>query len=135
MEELRKRIKKAEELRLKPYRDTEGHLSIGYGRCLDIKGISKEEAEMMFETDLFHASDQYVKLPWSMTQNLNVSRRRVIVEMIFNMGLGGVLGFKKMWAAIRVKDFNKAAHEIMDSRYAKQVRSRAERLADEMRNG
>jgi len=135
MDELRKRIKKAEALRLKPYRDTEGYLTIGYGRCLDIKGISKDEAEMMLETDLHHASDQYLKLPWAMTKNLNATRRRVIVEMIFNLGLGGVLGFKRMWAAIQAGDFHRGANEMMDSKWARQVRSRADRLADDMREG
>lgn len=135
MDILREKLKRSEGLRLKPYRDSEGYWSIGYGRCLDIKGISKAEAEIMLEADIHHASDQYLKLPWAKVKNLNENRRRVIVEMIFNLGLGGVLKFKKMWVAIMDGDFDRAADEMLDSKWARQVKGRAVRLADEMRNG
>ena len=135
MDDLREKLKQSEGLRLKPYRDSEGYLSIGYGRCLDAKGISRAEAEILLDADIYHASAQYLKLPWSKVKSLNENRRRVIVEMIFNLGLGGVLNFKRMWAAIERADFDQAADEMLDSKWHKQVKGRAIRMADEMRNG
>ena len=134
METLKANIKEAEGLRLYPYRDSTGHLTIGYGRCLE-NGISKAEAEIMLEADLYHASDQYLRIPCGKIKYLNQNRRRVIVEMIFNLGLGGVLKFKKMWAAIIAGDFDLAAEEMLDSRWARQVKGRAVRMAYEMRDG
>ncbi len=135
METLKKQIKGAEGLRLKPYRDSRGYLTIGHGRCLDTRGISKAEAEMMFEADIYHASDQYLKLPVEKVKTLNQNRRRVVVEMIFNLGLSGVLRFKRMWAAIMAADFSRTADEMLDSAWARQVGGRAGRLADGMRAG
>ena len=97
--------------------------------------ISKAEALIMFEADIYHASNEYLKLPWEKVKNLNQNRRRVIVEMIFNLGLGGVLGFKRMWGAIMAGDFKRAADEMIDSEWARQVGARAGLLADEMENG
>ena len=135
MDKLRANISQAEGLRLKPYRDSEGFLSIGYGRCLDTKGISRAEAEMLLDEDICVACEQYRKIPISKTENLNKARQRVITEMIFNLGLAGCLGFKRMWAAIERSDFNLAAIEMLDSKWAKQVKGRAIRLADDMRDG
>ena len=135
MDTLKSRLKKAEDLRLKPYQDTTGYLTIGYGRCLDKVGISTNEAELMLEADLYHASDAYLSLPLEKVRNLNVNRRRVIVEMIFNIGSSGVLGFKRMWKAIAAGDFNLASDEMLDSKWARQVKGRAVRMAHEMRNG
>jgi lysozyme len=133
MDKLRANISQAEGLRLKPYRDSEGFLSIGYGRCLDTRGISRAEAEMLLDEDIFVACEQYRKIP--KTENLNTNRQRVITEMIFNLGLAGCLNFKRMWAAIEQGDFNLAAIEMLDSKWATQVKGRAIRMADDMRAG
>jgi len=68
-------------------------------------------------------------------RRLNEARARVIMNMVFNMGIQSVLGFKKMWAAIYEGNFNKAADEMMDSKWASQVGGRAEELAGIMRRG
>jgi lysozyme len=135
MDILREKIKESEGLRLNLYLDTTENWSIGYGRNLRTNGISEAEANIMLEADLYHASGQYLRLPWSKVKTLNENRRRVIVEMIFNMGLSGVLKFKKMWAAIAKSDFDRAAIEMLDSKWSKQVGNRAVRMADEMREG
>jgi lysozyme len=68
-------------------------------------------------------------------KHLNEARARVIVEMIFNMGYPKVLQFKKMWEAIKQNDFKVAAAEMLNSRWATQVKGRAEVLAKIMEEG
>ena len=52
MESMIGMLKRHEGLRLKPYQDTIGKLTIGYGRNLDDRGISKEEAEYLLRNDI-----------------------------------------------------------------------------------
>jgi lysozyme len=59
----------------------------------------------------------------------------VLVELVFNLGMPRLLGFKKMWAALDRKDYAAAADEMMDSKWAQQVKGRAKTLSDKMRQG
>ena len=60
--------------------------------------------------------------------------KNILSNMHYNLGLTRLLKFKKMWAALEDNDFNTAADEMLDSRWATQVPNRANRLADRMRN-
>ncbi len=64
-----------------------------------------------------------------------IPRKNVFVEMVFNMGPRRVAGFRNMLAAIRDDDFDRAADEMLDSKWARQVGRRANRLAEQMRSG
>ena len=66
---------------------------------------------------------------------LDGTRKGVIINMVYQMGLGGVLKFKKMIAAIEEKDYNAAAIEMMDSAWFRQTPNRANRLIETMRTG
>ena len=72
-------------------------------------------------------------LPW-VTQ-LNEVRQRVLVDMAFNMGIVGLLSFKRTLATIQAGDYQQAATMMLDSRWAGQVGQRAERLAHMMVTG
>lgn len=127
--DVRDDLKRDEGLRLKPYRDTVGKLTIGYGRNLDDVGITEDEAEYMLEGDIEHVLEQLDRtLPW--WNDLNESRKRALVNMAFNLGIGGLLKFKKMLAALKAGDYEHAAVEALDSRWAKQVGQRADRIAE-----
>jgi len=134
METLKANIKEAEGLRLYPYRDSTGHLTIGYGRCLE-NGISKAEAEIMLEADLYHASDQFMRLPKAVIRNCNTPRRRVLVEQIFQLGLSGTLKFKRQLRAIESGDYDEAAMEMIKSRWYQQTPNRVMKLAEIMKSG
>jgi len=67
--------------------------------------------------------------------DLDAVRQRVVIDMAFNIGVPRLTGFKKMWAAIHCGDYEEAALEMMDSKWARQVGRRAERLSDMMRKG
>jgi lysozyme len=132
--ELIERVKKHEGFRSKPYKCSAGKLTIGYGRNLEDVGISKTEAEFLLKNDLYRAASQLGRLNINMYQ-LNRARKNVLIEMIFNLGLYGVLGFKRMLAALREKDYLKASKEMLDSKWAKQVGYRAKKLASIMALG
>ena len=97
--------------------------------------IDKDMAERLLRYDMHLAVDAFFTLPTEIRINLNENRRRVLMNMIFNLGLPKLLGFKKMLKAIENDDYDGAADEMLDSRWAKQVKGRAVELADIMRKG
>ena len=117
-------IKRDEGLRLKPYHCQAGKLTIGYGRNLEAKGISIKEAEYLFKNDLKIISKQ-VANRIEFYKKLSYKRKMVLVDMAFNMGIEGLLGFKKMLSALKRRDFMEAGKELMRSKYAEQVKTRA----------
>ncbi len=126
-------IKQHEGLRLKPYQCTAGKLTIGYGRNLDDVGISEAEAEYLLEQDMKASIVQASNFPFFI--GLNDYRKAVIVDMIFNLGLTRFNQFKRMLNALQRHDYQQAATEMLDSRWAVQVGKRADRLAEIMRSG
>jgi lysozyme len=133
-ESLRDRIARHEGFRSRPYKDSLGFLTIGYGRCLDIKGISQDEGLYLLDDDIGEATDELIgALGW--TEQLDAVRRGVLVEMVFQLGLGGVLAFKHMLAAAQQGVWDRAADEMLSSEWAKQTPARAQELANIMRTG
>ena len=120
--------------RLKPYRCTAGKLTIGVGRNLEDRGISAEESAMLLANDIAAEERELLRaLPWVAT--LDEVRQRVLLDMAFNMGIVGLLGFKRTLATIQAGDYQAAATMMLDSRWAKQVGQRAERLSRMMATG
>jgi lysozyme len=133
-EKLIRELTRDEGLRLKPYRCSAGKLTIGIGRNLDDVGISHGEAEIMLRNDISRAeADLDRDLPWWKT--LDEVRRRVLVNMAFNLGIRGLLGFKNTLELVRTGRYLDAAQHMLDSKWAKQVGPRAVRLATMMRDG
>lgn len=120
--------------RLKPYRCTAGKLTIGVGRNLEDVGITREESDFLLANDIKRVETELqTAFPWAST--LDEVRRHVMVDMLFNLGLSRLRGFRKFLAAMSRKDWDTAAVEMMDSRWARQVGSRAARLRDMVRTG
>lgn len=123
-----------EDLRLKPYKDSVGKLTIGVGRNLDDVGISRQEAMNLLANDIEHASAQLrTQLPW--TISLDEVRRGALINMTFNMGIGGLMQFKKFLTACSMADWETAAAEMLDSEWSKQVGPRAHRLSVQIETG
>ena len=122
-----------EGLRLKPYRCTAGKLTIGVGRNLEDKGLSKEEALFLLRNDIREITEQLERLGWY--RALDPIRQKVIIDMAFNLGLSGLLSFKRMIQALNCYDYNTAADEMVNSLWYRQVGKRAERLVKMMRTG
>ena len=123
---------------LRPYLDTRGKLTIGYGRNLTDKGINEHEAEVLFSRDMADAHDEVMTLgSWPVALWLDHPVRLAVLEnMTFNMGITRLKGFKKMLAAFQRKDWPEAARQLRDSDYWRAgTHNRAERLAKQIELG
>jgi len=116
-----------EGLKLKPYRCTAGKLTIGCGRNLDDRGISRDEALYMLGNDISIAlKDLDAVIPeWRL---LDEKRARALANMCFQLGRVRFCQFTKMLDAIRKHDFAEAGREARDSLWYRQVPARAERV-------
>jgi len=117
-----------------PYLCSAGKLTIGIGRNLNDVGISEQEAKTMLAHDVEHAWEDLQKAD-PIVLVLSHIRQDVLINMVFNMGINKVNGFKRMWAAIGDGDFSLAAVEMLDSKWARQVGARATELAVQMEEG
>ncbi len=134
MSRLHEMLIRHEGLRLKPYRDTVGKLTIGVGRNLDDVGITREEALMLLDNDIAKVRRE-VNRAFRWFAQLNLVRKNVVLNMVFNIGLPRFRQFKKTIAAIKAKDWEEAASQMLDSRWARQVGRRARELAAMMKHG
>ena len=144
-----------EGLRLQVYKDTLGIDTIGIGRNLEDRGITDEELEWMdipnidtvyeygiSEADAMYLAENDVQIveeellhTHPCVDRLDAVRQLILVDMAFNMGVPRLSGFKKMWAAIHDEDYPTAAKEMLDSRWATQVKGRSTKLAHAMHHG
>jgi lysozyme len=120
-------IKRHEGFNSHPYFDSVGKLTIGWGRNIEDNGISKEEADILFENDFNSAVNDLMRFDWWVMQPKGV--QDALINMRFNLGLHRLLGFTKMIKALQEKNYGKAAQEALDSRWAKQVGDRAKDVA------
>lgn len=131
---LKDQLIRDEGTRLKPYTDSTGHLTIGFGRNLTQVGISLAEAELLLDHDIQRTvADVLAALPW--TTGLDPARRDALVNMAFNLGISGLLGFHKMLTACQAGDWATAALEALNSDWARQVGPRAYRLSRQLETG
>ena len=113
-----------------------GHVSIGYGRNLEGRGISAAEADGLFLNDLAYAEEvarAFAGEPvW---QELNDARKVAIMDMAHQLGPGGLGDFKRLREALACGNWIAAEAEVLDSLYARQTPSRAARVAEIMLTG
>lgn len=135
--ELSKQLKRDEGERLWAYPDHLGFLTIGIGRLIDKArggGISPVESQFLFENDvnrIMTALD--ARIPW--WRKLDDARKGVLVNMAFQMGIDGLLGFTNTLEMVRTGNYESAAKGMLNSLWAKQTPERALRLAEQMRDG
>ena len=126
-------IRRHEGLELKPYLCTSGRTTIGYGRNLDDNGISVDEAVSMLNKDIVNSLIECCEM-FSNFGKLSDVRQAVLIDMMYNLGKTRLSKFKKMITAIHEEDFSRAALEMLDSKWSKQVGKRSVRLANIMKN-
>lgn len=135
MDRIKEQLVRHEGLRLKPYRCTAGKLTIGIGRNLDDSGISQSEAHIMLINDIMNCEKQLqAKIP-DIYNGLDEVRKSVLLNMCFNLGINGLLGFKNTLAFVKAGDWERAANNMLASKWAKQVGRRAIELSELMRKG
>ena len=137
------------------YEDSLGIETIGIGRNLKDRGITKEELDYMdipsmdvvYEHGITEADARYLAMNdirivenelcrvHPCVADLDSVRQLILMDMAYNMGVPRLCKFKNMWGAIYDGNFEIASIERMDSRWAKQVGARAVKLSDAMRAG
>ena len=145
----------AEGLKLQVYKDTLGIDTIGIGRNLEDRGITKQELDDLdipsidhvyeygiTEADAVYLATNDVQIveeelvrAHPCVDRLDSVRQLIVIDMAFNLGVPRLCKFKKMWAAIHEEQYDIAAKEMLDSRWARQVKGRATKLANAMHNG
>lgn len=127
-------LKKHEALSLTLYTCPSGKQTIGYGHNIEDLGISQEVADLLLEQDTQIAYKQ-VRNAIKCFDSLNEARQYVLIDMCFNMGISKLMTFKKMLSALDKGDYISASREMLDSKWAHQVKSRANYLACVMQSG
>ena len=126
-------VKQHEGYREKAYQDSEGIWTIGYGTNLEVLEIDHETAEKWLLRELEWCAEQVNKIEG--IGHINDARRDVLTEMAYNLGINGLRKFRKTLNFIRAAAYEQAAAEMLDSRWARQVGIRADRLSERMRRG
>ena len=135
LEHIKEQLVRHEGLRLKPYRCTAGKLTIGYGRNLEDCGISQSEANVLLDNDIQNCEKQLLDEIPEIYNGLDEIRKSVLLNMCFNLGIGGLLEFNNTLAFIAAGDWERAANGMLASKWAKQVGRRAIELSELMRKG
>ena len=113
-----------------PYKDHLGKPTIGIGTLLP---ITIEEAKILLHYRLkSKINELYNKEVW--IGSLPDEAQEVLINMCYQLGVNGLLKFKKMLSALKVGNYKKAAEEGLDSRWAIQTPNRANRLMEKLAN-
>lgn len=118
------------------YEDTEGFITVGVGRCLDPErglGLSEDEIDYLLMNDIKRCYDELGVFSWF--HDLSQVRQEVLINMVFNLGLPAFLKFKKTMALVAEGRYEEASQEMLDSKWARQVKGRAIELSEMMRTG
>jgi lysozyme len=136
-DKLTRQLRRDEGEVLHAYQDHLGYWTLGVGRLIDIRkggGITSEEAAYLLSNDIDRKQAELVKqLPWTTT--LDEARFGVLMNMAFQMGVKGLMGFKNTLAMIKDGEYEAAADGMLNSLWAKQTPERAKRLSEQMRTG
>lgn len=130
-------IIKSEGFRNSVYKDSEGYWTIGHGILVDPRrggGITKDESEYIVRGRLT-ALQVSINQNLSWTRKLSDKRREALLRMSYNLGVKGLKTFKNMLTALEEGDYETAADEALDSKWATQVGARAIRIATLIREG
>ncbi|HAS0709589.1 TPA: glycoside hydrolase family protein [Enterobacter hormaechei subsp. steigerwaltii] len=138
------------------YKDTEGYWTIGVGHLLTkspskdeairqldkLVGtghygyINKQESRKILEIDINQTIKQIGRTELiNVYTSLDIIRRTALVNMCFQLGVQGVLQFKKMIQHLNAREYEKAADEALNSKWARQTPNRAKRVTDVIRYG
>lgn len=120
------------------YTDHLGFWTIGVGRLIDRRkpgaGLRDDEISYLLNNDIDDRINALNKrLPWF--QNLDDVRKGVLLNMAFQLGVDGLLGFKNTLKMVEEGKYAEAADNMLLSKWAQQTPARAQRMAEQMRHG
>lgn len=122
---------------LHAYQDHLGFWTIGVGILIDERkngGLRPEESEFIFRNRLKLLDAELAqRLPW--ISRLDPARKGALINMAFQMGITGLLGFKNTLALIEQGKYQEAADNMLKSKWVQQTPARAQRISNQMRTG
>jgi lysozyme len=126
-----------EGLRLIPYRDTMGHLTIGVGHLMgryeNFIALTRDQALDLLSVDIGIAERRLTNI-FPQWRSLDEVRQRAMIDLTFNLGYK-LADFKRFLHAAKSGDWDKAADQLMQSRWYRQVRLRGPRVVQAIRTG
>lgn len=137
MSNLTEMLRRHEGVETYAYKCTGGKITIGVGRNIDRDGgigLSDDEIDYLLENDI----DRCIKelgAAFNWFSDLNEARRDAMIDLAFNLGLPRLLKFKNALAAMAEADYDLAAAEFMDSKWASQVKDRAVEICSMIKTG
>ena len=139
---LREQLKIDEGVRYEVYDDHLGYKTFGIGHLVKTTDeeygapvgtpVSEDRVNSVFDEDVETYINESKKV-FSNLEDMPQEVQQVIVNMCFNMGAPRLSQFKKFIKAIQDEDWATASVEMLDSRWANQVGSRADRLSDRIK--
>ena len=136
MSKLIEQLKRHVGVRTHAYQCTANMTTVGVGRNIDEDGglgLSVDEIEFLLKNDIKRCKQELITLPWF--PEIDSVRQDALINLCFNLGITRLLGFKNALNAMSVGDYEKAAEEFLDSRWAVQVGNRALDVAHMIRTG
>lgn len=138
IEQLTTQLRRDEGTKATAYQDHLGFWTIGVGRLIDSRkpgaGLRPDEIDYLLRNDINDRVQALTKaLPWF--DRLDEARRGVLINMAFQLGTAGLLGFKSTLALIAAGKYTEAAEQMLKSKWATQTPARAKRLAEQMKTG
>jgi lysozyme len=141
LEAIKTRIKIHEGYRDTVYEDSLGKATIGYGHLVTYKDkfeegkeYPKEQLEKLFDKDFDNAKEQMDFFCKANDLDICDTAKGILIEMIFQLGIGNVNKFKAMTKALKEKNYKNAGDEMIASKWYSQTKERCQTLADLMRN-
>lgn len=149
-------IKKQEGFKGSPYLCSKGFWTIGYGRNIDARPLikkdfdlmqvpstqdfnvvplTKEQAERLLIADILSYKTSADKKFADVMPTLSMPRKWVVYNMSFNLGVFGLAKFLNFFKALRENDYKTASVEMLNSKWAKDVKGRAKKLSLQMETG
>lgn len=133
MDKLRSELERDEGREKYLYKDSEGIWTIACGWNIQERGLPDEIIDRLLDISIEEA-ERDARALFPKYDSLPDARQRVLCNMAFNLGRKRLSGFVKMRAAIAAGDYEEAARQMLDSKWARQVGGRADRLAVMMRD-
>ena len=137
MDKLLAMLKRHEGVETHAYECSEGKVTVGVGRNIDQAGgmgLSDDEIDYLLQNDVERVIKELAaEYPWF--NDLDDVRKDAMVDISFNLGATRLRLFKRALAAMETGNYKEAATEFLDSRWAKQVGSRALELTDMISSG
>jgi lysozyme len=125
---IRRMLERDEGIRLKPYKCSQGFLTIGIGRNLDSVGISKATAYQMLDEDVEAATRGCKRIFEELFDTWSENRQLGWINLAFNLGFASLSQFRNTIRAARVGDWQSVELGLRKSLWCKQVGSRSERV-------